>query len=694
MNVFYEEDGAFKAGSVLADQGAAYQVESASGKRTKVKAAHVLFDFREPAPVAVMKDGAALAEAIDLDFLWECAPQDEFSFADLGADYFGRTPTPAESAALLMRLHGAPMYFYRKGRGRYRSAPPDALKAALASIERKQREAATQAHYVEELKARRLPDALRGEVRELLWKPDKNRIEYKALAEACAALGTTAARLMLATGGLATAKDLHRERFLFEQFPRGIALPGIEPPAPPEDLPLAAAEAFSIDDHTTTEIDDAFSLTALPDAGSVKRWRIGIHIAAPGLSIAPGDAIDRIARERYSTVYAPGEKITMLPEAAIETFTLLAGRTCPALSLYLEAEEEKDATWTVTATESRIERVSIGDNLRHNALDEYVTAENLASGAGEYARKDEIAVLWRFAQALHAGRQAARVAAGLKPEVHHRSDFNFYVDQESGSGKERITITERRRGAPLDTLVAELMIFANSSWGKLLADQGVAGIYRAQNTAFGPAGRVRMVTHAAPHAGLGVAQYAWSTSPLRRYVDLVNQWQLLACVAQRSAPFKKNDAELFAIVSGFDAAHAAYADYQATMERYWCLRWLQQERVTVADANVTGREDGARLVDVPLLVRVPGLAALPSPLPRGTRIEVEIGAIDEVELSVACTLAAIIEEVDELEDESDAGEDDDAAPIIEPSAAAPAESEPGDAESVVAHAEPQLAALP
>ena len=701
MNVFYEEDGAFRAGSVLADQGAAYQVESASGKRTKVKTAHVLFDFREPAPAAVMKDGAALAESIDLDFLWECAPQDEFSFADLGADYYGRTPTPAESAALIMRLHGAPMYFYRKGRGRYRSAPAEALKAALASMARKQREAATQAHYVEELKAHHLPDALRTQVRELLWKPDKNRIEYKALAEACGALGTTAARLMLATGGFATAKDLHRERFLFEQFPRGIAFSEMAQPASPADLPLAAVEAFSIDDHTTTEIDDAFSVTALPDADGVKRWRIGIHIAAPGLSIAPDDAIDRIARDRYSTVYAPGEKITMLPDAAIESFTLAAGRACPALSLYVEADEgsdeDNDTPWTVTATESRIERISMGDNLRHNALDEFVTAQNLAVGAGEYPRKAEIAVLWRFAQSLHAGRQAARVASGLKPEAHHRSDYNFYVDRAEDGSEERIAITERRRGAPLDTLVAELMILANSTWGKFLADRGVPGIYRAQNTAFGPAGRVRMVTHPAPHVGLGVAQYAWSTSPLRRYVDLVNQWQLLACVAQRAAPFKKNDAELFAIVSGFDAAYTAYADYQATMERYWCLRWLQQERVKVADANVTGREDGARFVDLPLLVRVSGLAALPSLLPRGTRIEVEIGAIDEVDLSVACTLAAIIEEVDELEDETDV-EDDDAARVIDPSAAVPAEAGPvhevSDTASVVAHAEAPVAALP
>ena len=150
MNVFYEEDGGFKAGNVLSDQGASMQVESATGKRSKVKSGHVLFDFRDPDAATLMRDAHALAESIDLEFLWECAPQAEFSFKDLAIDYFGHAATAIESAALVTRLHSAPMYFYRKGRGNYRPAPPDALKAALAGIERKAREAAQQATWRDE----------------------------------------------------------------------------------------------------------------------------------------------------------------------------------------------------------------------------------------------------------------------------------------------------------------------------------------------------------------------------------------------------------------------------------------------------------------------------------------------------------------------------------------------------------------
>jgi exoribonuclease-2 len=628
MNVFYEEDGGFKAGTILADQGGAFQVESASGKRAKVKAAHVLVEFKEPAPVPMLREAQALADAMDLDFLWECAPQEEFDFASLASEYFGHTPSAVESAALLMRLHGSPMYFYRKGKGRYRAAPPAALQAALASIERRKQTAILQASYVEELKNHRLPEVFLPKLAELLFKPDRNSIEFKALEEACAALATTPARLILAAGGLKSAKDLHFARFLFAHFPQGTAFPSVSVPSAPLDLPEAQVSAFSIDDHLTTEIDDALSVEAVG-----ADWRVGVHIAAPGLAICPDDAVDAIARERYSTVYVPGEKITMLPDDVVSAFTLAEGRHCPVLSLYFEVN---GADFSVRSSSSRLERIYIAHNLRHNALEDKVTEDTLAAGAADYLCHREIGVLWRFVQGLYAGRQAARVAAGLKPEGSNRADYNFYVDEQ-----ERVEITSRKRGSPLDKIVAELMILANSTWGKLLAEENISGIYRIQQ-GFGAAGRVRMVAHPAPHQGLGVAQYAWSTSPLRRYVDLVNQWQIIAALGHRKPVFGKNDADLFAIISGFDAAYAAYAEFQTIMERYWCLRWVEQQQVRVTEALV-GREDWAHLPEIPLQFRVPGLPALP----RGTRIEVELLNLDVVDLTVECRLLAIIEEVDD-----------------------------------------------
>jgi exoribonuclease-2 len=629
MNLFFEDSGDFKAGAVLSQQGEAYQVELQTGKRAKVRAKDVLLQFASPAPGEMMAEAHRIADEMDLDFLWEVAGQEEFGFAELGEEYFGHAPKPHEAAGLLLRLHSAPIYFYRKGRGRYKAAPEAALQAALAGLEKKRLQAEQQAAYVEDLKAGRLPEAMRAIATQLLFKPDKNSIEYKALDAAAAELQTTRERLMLSVGGIASPKQLHFTRFLLEHFPRGIDFPAIAIPPRPQ-LPTADVQAFSIDDVTTTEIDDAISVTRLEPG----RVRIGIHIAAPGLGIARGDAIDAIARARMSTVYIPGDKITMLPDALVEAFTLAEGQTCPALSLYVTLET---VNWTVLTTETRAEAVPIAANLRHNDLDAVVTEENLAQNAGDYPYKEEIALLWQWAQVLEHGRMVKREAFGLRPEQNNRVDFNFYVEDDV------VTITRRKRGAPLDKIVAELMIHANSTWGKLMHDHGVPGIYRAQGGGSGWAARmqVRMVTHAAPHQGLGVDQYAWSTSPLRRYTDLVNQWQILACVqhgvtAPLAATFKPKDADLYAIVSAFDSAYSAYAEFQSVMERYWCLRWLAQHGARQVDAVVL-KEEILRLTEIPLVLKLPGMM----PLPRGTQVRLDLLRWDEIDLSVEARLLEV-----------------------------------------------------
>ncbi|MEN3363709.1 MAG: exoribonuclease [Burkholderiales bacterium] len=627
MNLFFEESGDFKAGAVLSQQGEAYQVELQTGKRTKVKAKDVLLQFASPEPAAFLKVAQAIADEIDLDFLWEVAGQEEFGFAELGTEYFGHDPKPHEAAGLLLRLHGAPIYFYKKGKGRYKAAPEASLKAALAGIEKKKQQALVQAEYVAELKANRLPEAIKAMALQLLFKPDKNSIEYKALDEACHELQLTPQRMMVSAGGIASPKDLHLSKFLFEQFPKGTGFPLVALPSEPV-LPVADVQAFSIDDVTTTEIDDAFSVVTLADG----KVRVGIHIAAPALGIRRDDALDAIARQRLSTVYMPGDKITMLPDTLVEAFTLAEGRTCPALSLYVTLDP-KD--WSVISTETRAEAVPIAANLRHNDLDALVTEENLSAGAGEYPHKADISLIWQWAQILEQGRMAKRESFGLRPEQTNRVDFNFYVDDDV------VTIARRKRGAPLDKIVAELMIFANSTWGKLMHDHGVPGIYRAQGGGSGgwtAKMQVRMVTHAAPHQGLGVDQYAWSTSPLRRYTDLVNQWQILACVehgvtAPLVAPFKPKDADLFAVVSAFDAAYASYADFQSNMERFWCLRWLTQENARQVDAVVL-KDEVLRLVDIPLIIRLPGMPQAA----RGTQVRLDLIRWDEIDLTIEARL--------------------------------------------------------
>lgn len=654
MNLFFDESGEFRAGVSMSQQGESYQVEMPSGKRIKVRAKDVLLQFPSPEPTEFMVDAHAIADEIDLDFLWEVAGQDEFAFADLGKEYFGHDPKPHEAAGLVLKLHAAPIYFYRKGKGRYKAAPEASLKAAQAGIEKKRQQGLVQAQYVEELKAHRLPEVMRPLVRQLLFKPDKNSIEYKALDAACNELQIAPQRLMLAVGGIQSAHDLHFSKFMFELFPKGAGFPELAIPTMPA-LPLADVRAFSIDDVTTTEIDDAMSVTTLPD-GTV---RVGIHIAGPALGIKRDDAIDAIARQRLSTVYMPGDKITMLPDELVDSFTLAEGKACPAVSLYVTLDP---ADWSVISTESKAENVPIVANLRHNDLDEYVTEESLAGGLGDYPHKAEFAILWQWVQTLEQGRMAKRESFGLRPEQNNRVDFNFYVEDDV------VSIQRRKRGAPLDKIVAELMIFANSSWGKLLHEHGVPGIYRAQGGGSGNGWvarmQVRMQTHAAPHQGLGVDQYAWSTSPLRRYTDLVNQWQILACIehgvaAPLVAPFKPRDADLFAIVSAFDAAYGAYAAFQSDMERYWCLRWLSQEKAQQTSIQVEAtvlKEEVLRLTDIPLVIKLPGMPQVA----RGAHVKLDLLRWDEVDLSVEARVLDILPDIGgQVEGtlDEDAGED-------------------------------------
>ena len=627
MFVLYEEDGAFKTGHIMTETEAALQVESASGKRSKIKRTNCLFTFASPAPELLLAQAEKLAESIDVPFLWEFAPKEEFDVQELGNEYFGHAPDTLEKTSLLLRLHASPVYFHRRGRGRYRAAPPEILTAALAALEKKQRAAAEIQGWADEMIAGRLPQGIADIAMLLITRPDKNSQAWKALETACAQTQKTPERLLLDLGAWPHALALHKGRFLATHFPRGTSFPACEISEQGKELPLADVQAYSIDDISTTEIDDALSISTLPD-GNV---RVGIHIAAPGLAVTRDSELDKLARIRMSTVYTPGEKIPMQPDDVISAFSLDAGRAVPALSLYVIANAD---TGEIISHESKLERVVVVENLRHNLLDADITESALDDPDHVLPYNDWIRPLWKLALQLTKQREIVRG----KPENNNRVEYSFYLDGPADNPDSPVRILPRQRNAPLDRLVAEYMILANSTWGGLLASLGVPGIYRSQQT-----GRVRMSTHALPHEAIGVAQYAWCTSPLRRYVDLVNQWQLIAAIthgvsAPLVAPFKPRDADLFAIIGGFEAQYTAWNDFQNSMERYWCLRWLQQQGIDQCNATVL-KEDLVRFSHAPLVTRVLGLPELD----RGQQIQLKIMGFDELGLELDCTMIASIE---------------------------------------------------
>ena len=649
MNLLYEEGGDIKIATVQSATGSgdseSWQATSLSGKKIKLKAKEVWLRFEKPEAQAVMDEALVLSKDIDLQLLWDCAPEEEFGLVDVSLEYFGSQATIAQQAALAIALQGAPVFFRRKGRGRFQRAPLEQLQAGLAALERKQKELEQQSVWQQELIAGKFPETLKSSAQQLLFSPDKNTSAYKALIAACTQTGESPAQLMIRCGAIDSPLAYHQGLFLKAHFPNGAAHHaniGIDQTAYDAaiaELPLADVQAFSIDDSGTTEIDDALSVTELPEGGH----RVGIHIAAPGLAIAKDDPLDQVARNRMSTVYFPGDKITMLPDSVIEQFSLDEGAARPALSIYVDIDAAGIANRDTL--QMRAEMVPMVANLRLENIEHLVSEESLTDEAVSYPYRKELSSLWRAAKLLHAGRQEKRIANGLRAEQLGVVDPNalardFHFQIQDVDGAQRVEIIPRQRGSILDTIVAEWMIFCNSASGQLLADHGLPGLFRTQK-GWGPL-RTRMQTTPGPHEGLGLDYYAWCTSPLRRYSDLVNQWQLIALAkhgvtAKMVAPFPPRDATLMGIAADFESCYQAYGEFQDRLEKYWCLRWIAQDE-DAKTVHVRHLKEGMSRVElVPLHLPIPELATHP----RMTRAEVVVNGVDLLQLNAAVRVLGI-----------------------------------------------------
>ena len=606
MNIFYEESGQFKVAAVVQKNDSTYQATTQHGKRAKIKANNVFVEFTEPMD-AFLERAQAEAAQIDTDLLWEFCGEDEFTAQSIAADYFGHTPSQHELAATLIALYAAPMYFYKKGKGVFKAAPEDTLKQALAAIERKKQQEALMEEWTSRLKNGELPPEIAADLPAILHMPDKQSLTYKAFAKAADSLKLSFYELAKQTGGIQSLPQYLLDGFKLRHFPRECAAPPVPDTA---DLPQAEGiAAFSIDDDSTTEVDDALSVQNLPDGGR----RIGIHIAAPALAVQPGDAMEKIIFQRQSTAYFPGGKITMLPDEWVAAFSLDEGKTQPAVSIYFDV----DAEWRVGRPECKIERVPIAGNLRIQTIEPHFNRKTGLEGGNAFPHHDDLAWFYRLAVELQKQRG--------KYEPDRPPQYDYGIELLSDG---QVQISRRERGSPIDTLVSEMMILANSTWAEMLHDNGLPGLFRVQ-----PAlGKVRMSTKSEPHIGMGVRHYGWFTSPLRRAADYVNQKQLISLIDPAAeARFKNGDPGLFAEVGNFESAYTAYQDFQRDLENYWSLVWLEQQNAAETQAQIL-KEDLVRIDGLPLVVRATGI---PPELPPRTTVKLKIAEIDSEKRFIA-----------------------------------------------------------
>ena len=605
MNIFYEESGQFKVAAVIQKNDSTYQADTLHGKRTKVKAANVFAEF-DGDMAAFLEKAQSEAAEIDTDLLWETCGEEEFTAAAAAEEYFGHAPSKTELAATLIALYAAPMYFYKKAKGVFKAAPEETLKQALAAIERKKQQEALMEEWTGRLKNGELPPEIAADLPAILHMPDKQSLTYKAFAKAADSLKLSFYELAKQTGGIQSLPQYLLDGFKLRHFPRECAAPPVPDTA---DLPQAEGiAAFSIDDDSTTEVDDALSVRNLPDGGR----RIGIHIAAPALAVQADDAMEKIIFQRQSTAYFPGGKITMLPDEWVAAFSLDEGKTQPAVSIYFDV----DAEWRVGRPECKIERVAIADNLRIQTIEPHFNRETGLEGGNAFPHHDDLAWFYRLAVELQKQRG--------KYEPDRPPQYDYGIELLSDG---QVQISRRERGSPIDTLVSEMMILANSTWAQMLDENDLPGLFRVQTS-----GKVRMSTQSEPHIGMGVQHYGWFTSPLRRAADYVNQKQLISLIDPAAeARFKNGDPGLFAEVGNFESAYTAYQDFQRDLESYWSLVWLEQQNSVETQAQIL-KEDLVRIDGLPLVVRATGI---PPELPPRTTVKLKITEIDSEKRFIA-----------------------------------------------------------
>lgn len=349
------------------------------------------------------------------------------------------------------------------------------------------------------------------------------------------------------------------------------------PPSDPdsERLDLTALKVYTIDDESTSEIDDGLSWELLPD----RRQRIWVHIADPTRWLAPEDALDLEARRRGTTVYLPTGMVPMFPSAlATGPMSLVQGKICCALSFGVILDE-LGAVQDYSIHTSLIKPTY---RLTYEDVDEMLELDVQA--------EPEITAIATLAERRRSWRQSQGAISINMPEAMikvHGDEITIKVLEDSASRQ----------------LVAEMMILAGEVAGKYGQAHNIALPFRGQpqpemppeqELLQLPPGPVRfcamrrymprseMSITPARHAGLGLNTYTQATSPIRRYSDLLTHFQLKAHLRGETPPFSAE--QLKEVMLSVTTATQEVTLVERQTNRYWGLEYLRRHSNHVWEA--------------------------------------------------------------------------------------------------------------
>ncbi len=582
---------------------------------------------------ALRKELEAARETVDVRTLWECVVgvRDTVSFDELADLYFGSDPRdPREELTLFWAVDKENPYF-KRGDGVYEVRE-------LAEVEEIVRRKEAERRRAEEKKAAVAwgRAVVRGEAVE----PDervKNYLElvrnfvvhldeYEKAPQARSFMSEVGIRnveeaieFLIKAGLWSEDDDPLLERFnitrsFSEEVEREVEELLATEPSTAGLLDLSSLWTFSIDDETTEDVDDALSITATDDG-----YMVAVHIADVAGLVGRGSRLDEEALGRGETVYLPEGHVHMFPPKLIrEALSLFAGRPKRAVSLLVYFDREFNMT-SSTFAETKI-----------------VVDANLAySGAEQVLRgRVEGEALFEIAARLRAHRIEAGGCVIDLPQLK--------VRVEGGE----IKVRRDYMNSPVHVVVSECMILANRLAGEYLRDKGVPAIYRyitdpvpdevrelETEDPLYPLRAVRYLrpsrlgTFPMPHQFLGVECYVQITSPIRRYLDLVMQRQLVAAIRGTDPPYGRD--ELERIMYQVEGEVRRKKTVERARTRYWLYKYLRGrtgESVVGYVSQVTERAVSVYVPDYLLTVDVPSMN--PGEWKEGDRVELRIAAVD------------------------------------------------------------------
>lgn len=318
-------------------------------------------------------------------------------------------------------------------------------------------------------------------------------------------------------------------------------------------IDLTAMQSWAIDNAWSHDPDDAISW----DGEAV--W---VHVADPASVIYPGSKADVEASNRSATLYLPEGTIPMLPDAALERFGLgLSGRS-RSLSVRIAMDGN-----------GLISDVSISPAFVRVARLSYADADAVLDSG-------PLSELSRLAETRRNYRNKAGAVDIDIPEVRvWVRDGVSHID----------TIPNFRSSG----VVREMMVLAGEAVARWAFDRSLPFPYYSQEAPgsqdtlpdglAGEFAKRRLMragmAGAQPraHQGLGVTMYAQSTSPLRRYGDLLGHQQIRAWLfresgTQTSPPLPAD--ELSLRLAKAAAALSAVRKAERSSQTHWTLAWL------------------------------------------------------------------------------------------------------------------------